>query len=141
VKRIYINGVLDATATGDTNFLTDSSALELGISYYNGGIAGVVDDVQFYDGLLTAADVASLHANPGSTIPDILFLSLGSGLGDTNLAWTPLATLFGLGKIMCPMTAMAPPKAAAWVTTNPASCKPPSPAGHPELLVANLVRE
>ena len=98
VKKIYINGVLDATDTGDTNFLSDSTALELGVSYYNGGVAGVVDDVQFYNGLLTAGEVASLHANPGSTIPDLLFLSLGSVLGDTNLAWTTFGNALWFGQ-------------------------------------------
>jgi PKD repeat protein len=70
VKKIYINGVLDATETGDTNFLADSDSLELGASYYSGAIVGIVDDVQFYNGLLTSGEVASLHANPGTTVPD-----------------------------------------------------------------------
>lgn len=87
VKKIYINGVLDSTAIAGTDFLTDSTSLELGVSEYHGGVAGIMDDVQFYNGLLTAGDVAILHAQPGATVPDLPLLSLGFALGLTNALW------------------------------------------------------
>ena len=88
VKRIYINGVLDSTSTGDTNFLSASTDLLLGESYYSGGVAGIIDDVQFYSGLLSAADVAYLHANPGSEVPvGPPAPSLDVALNTTNLVW------------------------------------------------------
>ena len=88
MKRIYINGVLDSTSSGDTNFLSASTDLLLGESYYSGGVAGIIDDVQFYSGLLSAADVAYLHANPGSEVPvGPPAPSLDVALNTTNLVW------------------------------------------------------
>lgn len=88
VKKIYVNGVLDTTATGGTNFLSDSTDLILGESFYQGGVTGVVDDVQFYAGILTASDVDYLYANPGLTAPIGLPPSLNFALDNTNLSWT-----------------------------------------------------
>ncbi len=94
-KKIYINGVLDSTGIGVTNFLSDSTDLVLGESFYNGGVAGIVDDVQFYSGLLTDSDVAFLHANPGSVAPlGAPAPTLDVALNVTNLDFTTYDDVF-----------------------------------------------
>ncbi|MEJ0089375.1 MAG: LamG-like jellyroll fold domain-containing protein [Limisphaerales bacterium] len=87
-KKIYVNGVLDASDFGSTDLLNDST--ELTIGYNNGQVfTGKMDEIQFYSGVLSASDVAYLHDNPGSTVPD----GGGGGVFDdalntTNLNWT-----------------------------------------------------
>ena len=77
-KIIYVDGVYDSFGSGTTNLLNDPQKLTIGAlanagnpdpndgSYYN-GFDGKVDDLQIYSGVLSASDVANLHANPGST--------------------------------------------------------------------------
>ena len=67
--KVYVDGNLDGTATGPTDVLYVPSIIALGgyFNYYN----GLLDDLQIYSGVLSDADVASLHANPGSTVPDV----------------------------------------------------------------------
>jgi hypothetical protein len=88
-KKIYINGVLDATTTGETNFLTNSTDLLLGAGFFNGGITGVVDDVQFYSGVLNDDEVTFLFANPGSVAPaGQAIVPIDVAVDATNLSWT-----------------------------------------------------
>ncbi len=69
-KKIYVNGVLEATATGTTRVLNANDY------YFSlGGVVahsfdGYVDDLQIYSGVLSAAEVADLYDNPGTTSPD-----------------------------------------------------------------------
>jgi hypothetical protein len=69
-KIIYVNGALDATGAGSLD------ALHGDTNYFSiGGVAGssysgLLDDVQFYSGVLSGADVAYLFHNPGLAVPD-----------------------------------------------------------------------
>ncbi len=70
VKKIYVDGVLEATATGTTRVLNAN-----GHYFSIGGVAGhsfdgTVDDAQFYSGVLSSSEVTDLFNNPGSVIPN-----------------------------------------------------------------------
>jgi hypothetical protein len=72
-KRIYVNGVLDASIFASTNVLTSSSNGDLTIGYNNGQVfQGQVDEVQFYSGVLSSNDVVFLHSHPGTNVADVL---------------------------------------------------------------------
>ncbi len=81
-KKIYVDGQFDASEIGTTDPLNGNNyELNLGgKSYYievsstvtnYSSYKGLLDDAQIYSGVLSAADVASLYANPGTTIPDV----------------------------------------------------------------------
>ena len=71
-RRIYVNGNLETTATVGGQLRTDSNA-RLHVSRNNSaspflGFHGDIDDLRFYDRVLTANEVASLAgARPGSS--------------------------------------------------------------------------
>ncbi len=68
-KKIYVNGVLDASETGSTDSL--NTPTELSIGYNNGtGFDGRMDEIQIYSGVLSASEVLQLYNNPGTAIPD-----------------------------------------------------------------------
>jgi hypothetical protein len=91
IKQIFINGNLDSTDTGDTNLLSGSTQLVLGASLYNYGVAGAIDDVQFYSNVLSSTQIQYMYGHPGSVAP----ASPGGGppqdfntaLNTTNLDW------------------------------------------------------
>jgi len=70
-KSLYVDGSLQANEVGTTEPLNGNNYfLSVGgttISSYT----GLADDVQIYSGVLSATEVASLYANPGTTIPDL----------------------------------------------------------------------
>jgi hypothetical protein len=77
LKSIYVNGVLDSSDTGTTNSL-------IGNDYYYdiGGVngssySGLLDDVQFYAGVLNSNEVAFLYAHPGVTVTNVAGPSSG----------------------------------------------------------------
>jgi hypothetical protein len=87
-KKIYVDGNFEASQIGTTNplngnnynltiggwaYILESNSTVTNYSSYN----GLLDDVQIYSGTLSDAEVASLYANPGTTIPDVA----GSGTG------------------------------------------------------------
>lgn len=69
-KKIYVNGVLDASDFGSTDFLSDPNQLDIG---YNNGqtFTGELDDIQFYSGVLSSNEVLQLYNNPGTTVPNV----------------------------------------------------------------------
>ncbi len=80
-KKIYVNGTLNATGTGSTDLFDTATELSIGYNYNVGtGFQGTMDEIQFYTGVLSAAEVAFLYANPGSTVPNT------TGGGDEDLA-------------------------------------------------------
>lgn len=87
-KRIYVNGVLDNSDYGSTDPLDTPTELDIG--YNNGsGLDGTLDDIQIYQGVLSAAEVQQLYNNPGTTIPDAAGGGdLATALDATNLTWT-----------------------------------------------------
>ncbi len=87
-KQIFINGNADATDIGDTSLLSDSTEFVLGVSIYHGGVAGIVDDVQLYQGVLASSDINTIYNNPGTTIQDTSSISLQEALDAPNLTWT-----------------------------------------------------
>jgi len=95
-KCIYVNGLLDSSNYASTELLTGETAGNLGGDWGNAGYTGLMDDVQIYSGVLLAADVSNLYANPGTTIPDVIgsnsisSAALGAALNATNLTWTLL---------------------------------------------------
>jgi hypothetical protein len=61
VFKIYVNGILDGTATGGTGLLKANLGIAIGGNvgdnrYFN----GLIDDVRFYSRVLTGVEVASL---------------------------------------------------------------------------------
>ena len=87
-KKIYVDGNFETSEIGTTNplngnnynltiggwaYILDSNSTVTNYSSYKGNL----DDVQVYSGVLSDAEVASLYANPGTTIPDVA----GSGTG------------------------------------------------------------
>jgi hypothetical protein len=66
-KRIYINGVLNASETGNTELLDGSERVRVGYGGYT-TYNGRLDDLQIYSAALSQADIAYLYANPGATV-------------------------------------------------------------------------
>jgi hypothetical protein len=67
-KRLYVNGVLESTSTGSTRSLTNPASLfDLNVGE---GYEGLLDDLQFYSGVLSATSIGFLFANPGVVVPD-----------------------------------------------------------------------
>jgi uncharacterized repeat protein (TIGR03806 family) len=67
--RLYVNGVLDGSATGGTAVLNSNPEIHIGGNtldnrYFNGAI----DDVRFYSRVLTAAEIASLLPSTAPTV-------------------------------------------------------------------------
>lgn len=76
-KRIYVNGVLDSSVHAVTDLLTSSSNGDLTIGYNNGQVfTGVMDEIEFYSGVLSSNDVAFLHSHPGTNVADTLELAV-----------------------------------------------------------------
>jgi len=80
---LYLDGVLDGFTCGSTNLLNAPQKLTIGAlaaaanpdpndGSYHHGYDGELDDLQIYSGVLSAAEIANLHAHPGSTIADLL---------------------------------------------------------------------
>jgi hypothetical protein len=92
-KCIYINGRLDSSDYATLELLTGETFATVG-GWGGTGYTGLVDDVQLYTGVLQAADVSNLYANPGATVPNYAGtnasspLTLGKALNATNLIWT-----------------------------------------------------
>jgi len=87
-KNIYINGVLDASDTGATGFLTSASEANLFLamnSTYTSGLIGDIDEVQIYSGVLSSNEISQLHNNPGTAIPNRT--DLEAALDTTGLTW------------------------------------------------------
>jgi hypothetical protein len=87
-KKIYVDGNFETSQIGTTNPLNGNNynltiggwayLLEMNSTVTNySSYKGLLDDVQIYSGTLSDAEVASLYANPGTTIPDVA----GSGTG------------------------------------------------------------
>src|ERR1035441_8142475 len=83
--KIYVDGNLEGTTNGPTDPLYITSIIALG-GYFN-DYNGLLDDVQIYSGVLADADVASLFASPGSTVPDVAGQDFNVALGTTYLNW------------------------------------------------------
>lgn len=87
-KRLYINGVLDASETGNTNLLDGTEQVRVG---YGNNITfnGLLDDLQVYSASFPASDIAYLYANPGEEITNFTgFTTLGEAVNAPQLAWT-----------------------------------------------------
>jgi Concanavalin A-like lectin/glucanases superfamily len=78
--RMYVDGNFEASDIGTTDPLNGNNYnLTIGGWAYcaNGDCTsfyaynGLLDDVQIYTGVLSDAEVASLYANPGTTVPDV----------------------------------------------------------------------
>ena len=87
-KKMYVDGNFETSEIGTTNPLNGNNynltiggwayILEMNSTVTNySSYKGLLDDVQVYSGALSDAEVASLYANPGTTIPDVA----GSGTG------------------------------------------------------------
>jgi hypothetical protein len=62
VKQMFVNGTLDGTSTGSTGMLNANPLIAFGANpldfrFFNGAI----DDVQFYDHVLTSAEVQTIY--------------------------------------------------------------------------------
>ena len=83
-KRIYINGVLDASETGNTDLLDGAERVRVGYGVYL-TYNGKLDDLQIYSAALSGGDIAYLFANPGEVINN--FTSLGDAVDAPQLPW------------------------------------------------------
>jgi MYXO-CTERM domain-containing protein len=64
-KQVYINGNLENSSTGGTDSLNANPYIAFGANPLDGRyFAGVIDDVYFFDRVLSAADIAQLMAGP-----------------------------------------------------------------------------
>ena len=79
-KKIYVDGNFESSEIGTTDLLNGNNYnLTIGgWAYCTDGNCtnfyaynGLLDDVQIYTGVLSDAEVASLYANPSSTVPDV----------------------------------------------------------------------
>ncbi|HEX8833917.1 MAG TPA: LamG-like jellyroll fold domain-containing protein, partial [Abditibacteriaceae bacterium] len=69
--RLYINGVLFASATGGTHSLTAPAEMRMGFLYYGGNpFAGALDEVRIYGRVLSATEVASSIINDAPVAKD-----------------------------------------------------------------------
>ena len=97
-KKIYVDGTLDSSELGTTDplngnnynltiggwaYFLDSTSTATNYSSYR----GLLDDLQIYSGVLSDAEVASLFANPGSQIPDVIGQDFGGALNTAGLTW------------------------------------------------------
>jgi hypothetical protein len=69
--KMYVDGNFEASTFGTTDPLNGNNYfISIGgtvISSYT----GILDDVQVYSGVLSAAEVTGIYTNPGVTIPDV----------------------------------------------------------------------
>jgi len=81
-KRIYINGVLEASETVVPTTHNARGLLVLGANDFDSRyFSGQLDDFQFYSIALNATEVTYLYNNPGLTVPEpATWLSLAAGL-------------------------------------------------------------
>jgi hypothetical protein len=89
-KKIYVNGVLNATGSGATGLLDSPTSFDIG--YNNGtGLQGAMDEIQFYSGVLSGSSVLYLYNNPGTTVPNEAGggdPALGEAVDAPELVWT-----------------------------------------------------
>lgn len=77
--KLYVDGNLEASDTGSTEFLDAGTYLSLAGG--NNSYEGLLDDVRIYEAELTAGDIAQLFGgNTGPAIPD--------AVDATDLAWS-----------------------------------------------------
>lgn len=78
VKRLYVNGVLQATETVTPTVLNARNLLFLGANDFDGRyFSGVLDDFQFYSQALTAEEVNFAFNHPGQlAVPEPSTLAL-----------------------------------------------------------------
>lgn len=88
-KRLYVDGVLEASSFSHTrSFDAATEQFDLGLGGFPGYV-GLLDDLQFYTGVLSEAQIAALYDEPGSTIPNGGGGSpLGDALNAPQLTWT-----------------------------------------------------
>jgi hypothetical protein len=125
-KRIYINGVLDASNVAGTALI--NNPVELDIGSQNGhGFNGKMDDIQIYTGVLSASEVSQLHSDPGTTVANTTGGGgLGAALNATNLTWATSGDTSWFVETTTLTTAYRRRKAASSQTTKPPPSKPPS---------------
>ncbi len=103
--RIYIDGTLDASATGPVGPRTAPPALRIG-SIQTGGnyLLGAISDVAFYESVLTAEQVGTLYSAVTGLYYDVT-LSVSRSGNNLVLDWP------GNGKLL-----EAPQLAGPWTT-------------------------
>ena len=70
-KKLYVDGVLDATAACTGSIDTTDEPVEIGRNSHHDSYywKGLIDDVRIYNRAITPAEVAALHAAGGGTPP------------------------------------------------------------------------
>lgn len=87
-KRLYVNGTAEGMAIGSTRPLTGAAELfDLAIGGGWTAYIGLLDDLQFYTGVLDPAEIAFLHQHPGETAPDSNVLTLGQAVNAPQFSW------------------------------------------------------
>ncbi len=70
-KQIFINGALDSAQAGIPGLLAGTNVTEEEIgSDVSSPYTGLIDELQIYNGVLSAGEVATLYASPGQSAPD-----------------------------------------------------------------------
>ena len=77
--NLYVNGVLDANATGSTTVLNANPAIHIGGNTLDGRyFNGLIDDVRFYSRVLSQSEIVSLLPST----PPVVNLSTASTHGN-----------------------------------------------------------
>ena len=87
--KLYINGVLDGTGSGDTDTIDNTGALAIGLNGTAGGtyMDGMMSDAQIWDAAWTADDVLYDYNNP----EQLALNRGGTSLTSSNLKlWYPM---------------------------------------------------
>lgn len=83
---IYVDGVLANSTTGGRSPGNGTLLNVGGVAYGYPNFAGVLDDVQVYDGALGASEIQFLSSHPGQTIPEPGVMSVVWLVATTGLA-------------------------------------------------------
>ncbi|HWD90944.1 MAG TPA: LamG domain-containing protein [Verrucomicrobiae bacterium] len=95
-KRLYVNGVLEASIFSITNLLNGADLEGLAVGYNNGNVfTGEMDEIQFYSGVISSNEVALLHDNPGTNVADTFELEVPAARYDFEYRDNPGADSSG----------------------------------------------
>ena len=114
---IYVDGVLQATGTGNMNLLTASAHLQFGQIASGGGyFSGSLDEIQIFNRALGNNEITALYDNSAFAPAAPPNLTATAGNAQVSLNW--FESLFVTGYIVSRSTVLGGPYAAIGTTTT-----------------------